>query len=168
MGTRGSNVAPKTGESNGGGYAIDAGMTPPLKTICLTRNAQGAFNVSSGADLNVEHDEISWNGLGEYPDISGSGGSLFACGCSGGGKVFFSVNADVVNSYVHDNYNTGIWFDTDNTGTLISHNYVASNWGAGIQVESSYNADISDNTLVGNGWASDGLSPGWGRRKILL
>jgi hypothetical protein len=158
-GYAGDNVAPRTGESNGGGYAIDAGSNTTIEYNCLTRNAQGAFNVSNGVNLDVEHNEISWNGLGEYPDSPGPGGSPFGCGCSGGGKVFFSLNTDVVDNYVHNNYNTGIWFDFDNAGAQISGNYIASNWGSGIAYEASYNAGIFDNTLVGNGWASDGPWP---------
>jgi hypothetical protein len=152
-------AAPKTGESSGGGYAIDAGSNTTIEYNCLTHNSQGAFNVEGAVNLNVKHNEISWNGLGEYPDSPGSGGSPYGCGCSGGGKVFFSLNANVVSNYIHDNYNTGIWFDFDNAGANISGNYIASNWGNGIMYEASYNANISNNTLVGNGWASDGAWP---------
>ena len=150
------HTAPATGESNGGGYAIDAGSYTTIEDNCLTHNAQGGFNVMNAVNLNIRHNEISWNGLGVYPDDSGSpGGSPFSCGCSGGGKVFYSLNASVVGNYVHDNYNDGIWFDFDNAGALISDNYIASNWSSGIAYEASYNARITDNTLVGNGWASD-------------
>ena len=154
-GFTGSNTAPATGESSGGGYAIDASGHTTIAYDCLTHNAQGAFNISDGVDLNISHNEISWNGLGEYPDDPGPGGSPFSCGCSGGGKIFFSMNASVVGNYVHDNYNVGIWFDFDNAGALISDNYIASNWANGIVYEASYNARITDNTLVGDGWASD-------------
>jgi hypothetical protein len=159
-GYRGNNVAPGTGKSSGGGYAIDAGSDTTIQYDCLTRNAQGAFNVSGAVNLTIAHNEISWNGLGEYPDTGSSpGASPYACGCSGGGKVFFSLNANVELNYIHDNYNAGIWFDFDNAGSNISRNYIASNWGSGITYEASYNANISDNTLVGNGWASDGAWP---------
>ena len=33
------------------------------------------------------------------------------------------------------------------------------NWGVGIAVEGSYNTQITGNTLVGNGWASEGPWP---------
>ncbi len=158
-GFQGDGSAPKTGESSGGGYAIDAGSNTTIEYDCLTHDAQGAFNVENAVNLDIKQDEISWNGLGEYPDSAGSGGSPYGCGCSGGGKVFFSLNANVVSNYVHNNYNTGIWFDFDNAGANISNNYIASNWGSGIVYEASYNADISNNTLVGNGWASDGAWP---------
>ena len=160
FGYHGDNIAPATGQSSGGGYGIDAGGNTTIEYNCLTQNAQGAFNVSGGVNLTIAHNEISRNGLGEYPDTGSSpGSSPYSCGCSGGGKIFFSLNTDVVMNYIHDNYNAGIWFDFDNAGTDISRNYIASNWGSGIMYEASYNAHISQNTLVGNGWASDGAWP---------
>ena len=60
----------------------------------------------------------------------------------------YTVNA-TVDYNVHNNYNVGIWFDFENTGADISHNYIASNWSSGINYEASYNANISYNTLVG-------------------
>ncbi len=159
-GYRASNVVPGAGKSSGGGYAIDAGSNTTIRYNCLTQNAQGAFNVAGAVNLNIAHNEISWNGLGEYPDTGQSpGASPYSCGCSGGGKIFFSLNANVVWNYIHDNYNAGVWFDFDNAGADISHNYIASNWGSGIMYEASYNARISGNTLVGNGWASHGAWP---------
>jgi hypothetical protein len=151
--------APRTGESNGGGYAINVGNDTTIAYNCLTQDAQGAFNGSSVVNVSIVHNEISRNGLGEYPDSEGPGGSQFGCGCSGGGKLFYSVNATVDYNYVHDNYNVGIWFDFLNSGADISYNYISSNWSAGIQYEASYNARIADNTLVGNSWPSDGPWP---------
>ena len=66
-GSQGGDAAPKTGESNGGGYAIDAGSNTTIEYNCLTHNAQGGFNVEGAVNLSIEHNEISWNGLGEYP-----------------------------------------------------------------------------------------------------
>jgi hypothetical protein len=160
FGYSGAGTAPRSGESSGGGYAIDAGSDTTIEGNCLTRNAQGAFNASDAVNLNIRHNEISRNGLGEYPDTAGGpGASPFACGCSGGGKILSSLNTNFVRNYVHDNYNVGIWFDFDNAGASISHNFIASNWGQGIMYEASYNAHITANTLVGNGWASHGQWP---------
>jgi parallel beta-helix repeat protein len=158
-GYRSQAAPPGTGQSSGGGYGIDVGSNNTIEYNCLTQNAQGAFNSSDSVSLVAEHNEISRNGLGEYPDTGGPGASPYGCGCSGGAKIFFSLNADVTGNYVHDNYNAGIWFDFDNAGADVSGNYIASNWGPGIMYEASYNASITDNTLVGNGWDSDGLWP---------
>lgn len=148
------NTASAPGQ--GGGYGIGLGSGTTIKYDCLTQNAQGAFN-GWGVNNVISHNEISANGLGEYPDSGGN--SPNACGCSGGGKLFSSLNAQITRNYVHDNYNAGIWLDFNNTGANISGNYVSSNWGVGIEYEASYNANISDNTLVGNGWASNGAWP---------
>ncbi|HEX6519266.1 MAG TPA: right-handed parallel beta-helix repeat-containing protein [Streptosporangiaceae bacterium] len=140
----------------GGGYGIGLGHDTTIKDNCLTRNAQGAF-AGGGVNDVISGNEISANGLGEYPDTGGN--SPNACGCSGGGKLFYSVNAQITRNYVRSNYNAGIWLDFDNTGANISDNYISSNWGVGIEYEASYNANISGNTLVGNGWASNGAWP---------
>ena len=157
-GWRGENVAPGQGQSSGGGYGVGFSDNTTIQYNCIIQNAQGGFN-GSGVNLNISYNEISDNGLGVYPDTGGPGGSPYACGCSGGGKLNFSTNATVNGNYVHDNYSTGIWVDFDNVGTDISNNYVASNWGQGIFLEASYNANIVGNTLVGNGWASNGNWP---------
>lgn len=143
----------------GGGYGINLGSYDTVEYSCLTGNAQGGYNGSGVIGDVIANNEITGNGLGLYPDVSGAGGSPHSCGCSGGGKLFLSVNADIVGNYVHDNYNAGIWMDFNNTGTLISHNYVSGNWGEGIFVEASYNTNIADNTVTGNGWAADGAWP---------
>ena len=48
------------------------------------------------------------------------------CGCSGGGKWWGTLNADIVgNAFVNDSPGGGspIWLDNGNSGTLISGNY---------------------------------------------
>ena len=156
-----------SGQNSDGGYGIIGGSNTTIEYNCLTQNAQGAFNIPGGVNASntsptiltgdvVSHNEISSNGLGTYPDIPGN---PYSCGCSGGGKAFWTLNMQITYNYVHDNYNNGIWLDFNNAGANISHNYISSNWGWGIYYEASYNANISDNTLVGNGWASDGSWP---------
>ena len=87
-GYRGTNKPPGRGLSSGGGYGIDVGSYTTIEYDCLTRNAQGAINGLGGVDDVIVGNEISWNGLGEYPDSPGAGGSPYSCGCSGGGKFF--------------------------------------------------------------------------------
>ena len=150
-----------SGQNANGGYAIDGGSNTTIEYDCITQNQEGAFNIYGGpgdiltGDV-VTHNEISDNGLGKYPDDAPNPNS---CGCSGGGKAFWTLNMTLTDNYVHDNYNNGIWLDFNNAGADISNNYIASNWGFGIDYEASYNANISDNNLEGNGWASDGSWP---------
>ena len=150
-----------SGQNANGGYAIDGGSNTTIEYDCITQAQEGAFNIYGGpghiltGDV-VTHNEISANGLGTYPDAAPNPNS---CGCSGGGKAFWTLNMTITNNYVHDNYNNGIWLDFNNAGADISHNDIASNWGFGIMYEASYNANISDNNLQGNGWASNGNWP---------
>ena len=96
-------------------------------------------------------------------ETSGTVSDPNSCGCSGGGKFWHVNGATVTGNYVHDNGGVGIWADTDNAGFDISHNYVSDNRDVGIMYEVSYNAQITDNTLVqnaiGEGTAQD--SPGF-------
>ena len=149
------------GQGANGGYAIDGASNTTISYDCITQNQEGAFNIYGHPDAIltgdvVAHNEISYNGLGTYPD---AGSNPNSCGCSGGGKAFWTLNMTVTNNYVHDNYNNGVWLDSGNAGANISDNYISSNWGFGIDYEASYNANISDNNLQSNGWASDGSWP---------
>jgi hypothetical protein len=154
-----TGVPPKKGEASDGGYALDLASNDTVEHDCITHNAQGGFN-GQGININISDDEISWNGLGIYPDCAGgSGCNPDSDGNSGGGKLFYSLNATLVHNFVHDNYGPGIWMDTDDAGTDISENYISSNYSTAIIYEASYNANISDNTLTGNGWPSDGEWP---------
>lgn len=56
----------------------------------------------------------------------------------------------VTGNYIHNNNGVGVWVDTDNAGFLISGNYISNNRDQAIMYEISYNAQITDNTLVGN------------------
>ena len=158
-GQGGSGVPPKVGEASDGGYALDLANNDTVEHSCITHDAQGAFN-GQGINININDNEISWNGLGLYPDCGGASGcNPRSDGNSGGGKLFYSLNSNILRNYVHDNYGVGIWMDTDDAGADISGNYISSNYNEGIIYEASYNANISGNTLVGNGWASDGKWP---------
>ena len=160
----GSTTAPALNTTRapgqGGGYAIDAKSFTTIAYDCITRDAQGGVNISDAVDARILHSEFSYNGLGEYPDVSGTGVSPNSCGCSSDlGKIFYSLNTDIIGNYIHDGYNNGLWIDTNESGADISGNYIASNWSEGIVYEASYNANISDNTLYGNGWPSHGPWP---------
>ena len=120
----GSGVA---GQDSGGGYGISFYSNTTIDHDCLVQNAQGGFNGSGGYHNVVSDNEISRNGLGEYPD---NGDNPQSCGCTAGGKLLDNLNSSVTGNWVHGNYNAGIWADFDNTGLNISNNYVVANWGA--------------------------------------
>jgi hypothetical protein len=149
------------------GAGVDLGPYDVAEYDCLTHNSQEGFESynTSGTvrTVTLRLDEISYNdgstkGTGHYDHGS------TACGCGGGGKFWEVTNAVVETNYVHNNGDPGIWIDTDNAGFLISHNYIEDNFSVGIQYEISYNATVSDNTLVrnaiGSGQANAGFPTG--------
>ena len=66
-GSQGGDAAPKTGESNGGGYAIDAGSNTTIEYNCLTHNAQGGFNVEGAVNLGIERQRDQLERPGRVP-----------------------------------------------------------------------------------------------------
>jgi Right handed beta helix region len=127
-----------------GGAALGMGSGDVYEYNCLTRNGEYGLN-AAGTGTLFAYNEVSWNGKGDFPDMTG-------CGCSGGIKYWDSADATVEDNYIHDNYNVGLWFDTDNVGAFVEGNYITRNWAEGMIYEISYNADISANSFLDNGW----------------
>jgi parallel beta-helix repeat protein len=70
-------------------------------------------------------------------------------------KVVESANVTFRNNFVHHNLGDGIWYDSNNTGTLVEGNRVEDNGRNGIVYEISNGATIRSNTLRRN--AGDAL-----------
>ncbi len=85
---------------------------------------------------------------------------------AGGGKFTGSVNLTVSNNYVHDNHGNGLWFDSDNIGTLVNHNRTTHNLqdssggGDGIRIEKSCFITITNNSIVNNERSGIGITGG--------
>jgi hypothetical protein len=107
--------------------------------------------------------------LGDYAGGGAGSGGRFAynevletaykpdpgCGCSGGGKWWGTLNADIIdNAFVEDGLGgqPAIWLDNGNTGTLIEGNYFYRNVGSAIINETGYNMRVDDNLFLDNGW----------------
>ena len=152
------------------GTAVYVGTDSVLDYDCITANGQQGFgtatnnyvnSVTGGAsNVQVNYNEISFNnvcnveGYSPFPITPPSqcgGVSIPGCGCTGGGKFWTTYNSQFVGNYVHDNYNAGVWYDTDNAVSDIENNYFADNLAWGIAYEISYNAKITSNVFVGNG-----------------
>ncbi len=129
------------------GAAMGMGSGDVYEYNCLTNNGEYGLN-AFGTGTTFAYNEVSWNGIAEFPDVPASN----ACGCSGGIKYWDSTNAVVEDNYIHDNYNVGLWFDTNNAGALVSGNYIARNWAEALLYEISYNARIVNNTFLDNTW----------------
>jgi hypothetical protein len=133
------------GSTDGAAMMMGSGNT--YEYNCLTENGEYGLNAYAAgglSDSTFSYNEVSFNGIADFPDTS--------CGCSGGVKFWASTNTTVEDNYIHDNYNVGMWYDTDNVGALVQDNYVARNWSNGLIYEISYNADINANTFIDNGW----------------
>jgi Right handed beta helix region len=154
---------------------------------CLTRNGEYGFSVfgepgSPGtsrltggpAHVRVIDNEISYNNTCNFEDVSPDpvprsqipapcqgAGQNTGCGCSGGGKFWRVQNAVVDGNYVHNNYNVGLWADTNNNGFIFKHNYISDNYAEGILYEISYNALIEDNTFSRNAEGAGPANPGF-------
>jgi hypothetical protein len=166
-----------TMQDNLPGAAMMIGSHNSIEYNCLTQNGEYAFNgyqtpedpessalTGGPQDITLSFNEISyndtcnWEESANFPITPPSGcagaGQYAGCGCSGGGKFWQAENVTVTDNYVHDNYGTGIWVDTDNDGFDIQGNYVVRNYGEGLIYEISYNALVSDNTFASNAWGS--------------
>jgi hypothetical protein len=137
-----------TGSARGpdypGGAALGMGSGDVYEYNCLTQNGEYGLN-AAGTGTLFAYNEVSWNGKADFPDMG-------QCGCSGGIKYWDSTDATVEDNYIHDNYNVGLWFDTDNVGAFVGGNYIARNWAEGMIYEISYNANVTMNTFLDNGW----------------
>ncbi len=177
-----------TAEDNYPGSGLNLGTDSSLSYSCLTNNGDYGFNVycnGSGCDasnlttgpqdLVVEHDEVSYNDVCNWSGVpaaywpgpsslpSGCGSVAGTCfGCSGGVKFWATDGTVVDDNYVHNNYDVGVWYDTDNDGATIEGNYISNNFGEGVMYELSYNALIEDNNFVDNAWALGACGAGSG------
>ena len=152
-------------ENNPNGAGAMLGTDDVLTHNCLTKNGQYGFQSYSAAGphtVTVTDNEISYNDTKNYT------ASTPGCGCTGGAKFWATTGATITGNYVHDNQSVGIWADTDNTGFNISDNYFADNYAEGIIYEISYNAQIVDNTFVGNAVGVGPTNPGFPEPAIYL
>jgi parallel beta-helix repeat protein len=157
------------------GAALMLGSNNTIEYNCLTQNGQYGFNgyqspgdpessaVTGGAqNIVLSDNEISYNNTCNWDQISGfpiatppqcaGAGEFNGCGCDGGGKFWQDQNVTVEDNYVHNNYNVGVWADTDNDGFDIQGNYFSGNYAEALMYEVSYNALIKDNAFVDNAW----------------
>jgi hypothetical protein len=140
----------------GAGLMIGSGSVVRLN--CLTRNGQYGFNAYSPTgpvDVTLDRNELSYNNTYDWEQ------KIEGCGCTGGGKFWSVTNAVVTDNYVHDNKGVGLWADNNNRGFLIARNYIADNDEVGLMYETSYNAAIRLNTIVGNGHVGGPRNPGF-------
>jgi parallel beta-helix repeat protein len=118
-------------------------------------NAQEGFSAHGNGGLYKGND-ISYNNFNLTVDAGWE---------AGGGKAWGTDGLRFERNHVHDNGGPGLWADTNNIHTVFDSNTVNNNRGPGIYEEISYDAIITNNTVVRNAMPSapgSGQGQGWG------
>jgi hypothetical protein len=151
-------------EYNSPGAAMMLGGDNIVTDNCMTENGEYGFNGYSYVDQTYEDTFTggATNITFTNNDVSYNNTQKTSSGIEGGGKFWQNGNVTVTGNYFHDNIDSpGVWMDTDNAGFLVQNNYISNNGGEGLMYEISYNADIVDNTFVGNGIKAGPGNPGF-------
>jgi hypothetical protein len=128
----------------GTGVAIYGGDQGTIEYNCLSKMGDYGVNLF-GSDSRFDYNEIYQSNYRPDP----------GCGCSGGGKWWGTLNADIVgNAFVDDSPGGGIpiWLDNGNSGTLISGNYFYMSYGSAIASETGFDLDVTGNLFMDGGW----------------
>jgi len=131
----------------GYGVAIYGGDEGTIEYNCLSRMGNYGVNLF-GSDSRFDYNEIYESNYKPGP---------VGCGCSGGGKWWGTLNADIVDdAFVDDSPGGGIpvWLDNGNSGTLISGNYFYMSYGAALDSETGFDLDVTGNLFLDGGWGS--------------
>ena len=128
------------------GVAIYGGNQGTVEYNCLSKMGDYGINVF-GTNNKFDYNEVYESNYEPDP----------GCGCSGGGKWWGTLNADIVdNAFINDSPGGGgpIWLDNGNSGTLISGNFFDKSYGAAVESETGFNLDITGNLFQNGGWGS--------------
>jgi hypothetical protein len=141
-------------ENSGAGVMLGDGAV--VEGSCLKDNGQygfSAYQPDGVTDVVLRDNEINGNNTDDWET------QRPGCGCSGGGKFWATVGAEVTGNYVHDNRGVGLWADQNNSDFLFADNFIANNDSVGLMYETSYNAEIVDNVFVDNAWVAGPKNP---------
>jgi hypothetical protein len=95
------------------------------------------------AGVIIEDSEIAFNNTRQLSVVGDAGGTKF----SGGTRGMIVRHNDV-----HDNYGSGLWWDTNNRNAKVYGNRIYDNRNCGILYETSFGGTtIHHNTLINNG-----------------
>ena len=130
----------------GFGVALYGGGEGTIEYNCLSKMGDYGIN-AFGTNTTFDYNEIYESNYEADP----------GCGCSGGGKWWGTLNANIVdNAFIGNGYGGGgaIWFDNGNSGSLVEGNYFDQTYGQAISDETGFNADITDNLFQDDNWGS--------------
>ena len=130
----------------GYGVAIYGGDQGTIEYNCLSKMGDYGVNLF-GTNSKFDYNEVYESNYRPDP----------GCGCSGGGKWWGTLNADIVdNAFVNDSPGRGVpvWLDNGNSGTLISGNYFSMSYASAIISETGFDLEVKSNLFVDGGWGS--------------
>ncbi|HSW79220.1 MAG TPA: right-handed parallel beta-helix repeat-containing protein, partial [Candidatus Saccharimonadales bacterium] len=136
------------GYSHGPGFgvAVYGGEEGVVEYNCFSKMGDYAINVF-GHNNKFRYNEVFDTNY--LPDPG--------CGCSGGGKWWGTLNADITdNAFINNSHGDSlvIWLDNGNAGTLISGNYFDKSSSSSIHSETGFNLDIENNLFLDSGWGT--------------
>jgi hypothetical protein len=131
----------------GQGVALYGADEATVEYNCFSKMGDYAATVS-GTGTIFDYNEVLESAYESDP----------GCGCSGGGKWWGTLNANIVdNAFVEDGIGgsqPAVWLDNGNTGTLIEGNYFYRDAGSAVVNETGYNMRVDDNLFLDDGWGN--------------
>jgi hypothetical protein len=135
------------------GTPIYVGNGSHIWNNCIHDNGAVGIQANLASNVAVSHNEIFNNDTS--PAVQNAAADE---GYASGIKFFQTTNALIEYNNVHNNQGVGVWFDTDNTGSVIDSNYIVNNASTAIIDETSQGAIIRNNVLAFNGRAAKWIS----------
>jgi hypothetical protein len=139
-----NNIHDGNSKGPGNGVALYGGDQGTIEYNCLSKMGDYGVNIF-GTNDHFDYNEIYESNYQADP----------GCGCSGAGKWWGTLNADVVdNAFINDGIGGGgaVWLDNGNAGTNISGNFFDMTDGGAISEETGFNLSVTDNYFLDNGW----------------
>jgi hypothetical protein len=133
------------------GNPVVLGDRGRLLNSAVHDNAWVGVSAYTASSVVIQNNEIHNNSSARVnPDTP--------VGEASGMKLVKTENAAVLSNYVHHNFGVGVWFDTDNIGSVVDSNVISFNTHRGVMEETSYGARISNNVIAENGRLGGWLS----------
>jgi hypothetical protein len=130
----------------GNGVAIYGGDQGVIDYNCLSKMGDYGVNIF-GTNNQFDYNEVYESNYEPDP----------GCGCSGGGKWWGTLNADIEDdAFINDSPGGGgpIWLDNGNSGTLITGNFFDMSYGSAVESETGFNLDVTGNLFLDGGWGN--------------
>lgn len=144
-----NNIHDGYSKGPGNGVAFYGGDQGTIEYNCFSKMGDYGMNIF-GSNNKFDYNEVYESNYEADP----------GCGCSGGGKWWGTLNADIDNNaFISNGYGdsgTAIWLDNGNSGTDISGNYFSKTGGNAISSETGFNLNVTNNLFEDDGWGNTG------------